>query len=601
MPSLILIKSPGGLVSGQAFPLAADNIVIGREDGCEIVIPNNSVSRRHAQILRRQGTFVVEDLKSRNRTFVNNKEVAAPVALRNDDRIKICDYLFRFHDERTAVPAPLPREFNRSGPPSGDDADSSAEQTVTTVQHTVHRGSAQQFLDAQPSERLRALLDISVSLSRVLELDALLPQVADTLFGVFRQADRCFIILLDEAGRPVPKAVKNRRSSSGEDRFSKTIVRKCLESMESYLSEDASSDSNLGAAQSIAEFRIRSVMCVPLASADGKPLGALQLDTQDFGKKFREDDLKLLTTVANLASVAIEKADAMTALVSREKQQQEIEIAKKVQLGFLPQTVPQIPGYEFFAFYSAAQTIGGDYYDFIALPGGRLAVVLGDVAGKGVPAALLMAKLSAEARFCLLTQPNAADAVGLLNDQLIRGGIGDRFVTLAVLVLDPAANAVTIVNAGHINPQRYAFATAALTDAVTDAEAGIPLGLVAGFEYCAKVVTLAPGEALLAYTDGVTDAMSPVGSMFGCDGVVRALGPDGRDYPPRPAVAGERLVRGVRVHAAGRPQNDDIAVVCFGRVEAPDGPRTGQRIVPDPPSGVLSPNEPPSGLLSAND
>ncbi len=589
MPSLILIKSPGGLVSGQSFPLIGDNIVIGREEGCGIVIPNNSVSRRHAQLLFRQGQYLVEDLKSRNRTFVNNKEVATPTALRNDDRIKICDYLFRFQDERATGPAPLPREFGKGGSPtSSEEMEGGTEPSVTTVQHTIQRGAAQQFLDAQPSERLRALLEISVSLSKVLELDALLPQVADTLFGVFRQADRCFILLLDEAGRPIPKAVKNRRHTTGEDRFSKTIVRKCLESMQSYLSEDASSDSNLGAAQSIAEFRIRSVMCVPLAGAEGKPLGALQLDTQDFAKKFKEDDLKLLTTVANLASVAIEKADAMKALVSRERQMQEIEIAKKVQLGFLPQTVPQIPGYEFYGFYSAAQTVGGDYYDFIALPGGKLAVVLGDVAGKGVPASLLMAKLSAEARYCLLTEPDVARAVGLLNDSLIRGGIGDRFITLAALVLDPSSHAVTIVNAGHINPQRFQYVTGDLDEPITDAESGIPLGLVPGFEFTSKVVSLAAGEAVIVFTDGVTDALSPAGEMFGFDGVRRAFAPDGRVSEARPAIAGERLVRTVRNHAAGRPQNDDIAIVSFGRVE---GIRSapGTTRIAEPPSGIINP------------
>lgn len=589
MPSLILIKSPGGLVSGQAFPLVGDNIVIGRDDGCGVVIPNNSVSRKHAQLLLRQGQYVLEDLKSRNRTFINNKEVGNPVTLKHDDRIKICDYLFRFQDERTAGPAPLPREFGKDGPPPSEEPDTGAEQAVTTVQHTIQRHAAQQFLDAQPSERLRALLDISISLSRVLELDALLPQIADTLFGVFRQADRCFILLLDENGRPVPKAVKNRRSSSGEDRFSKTIVRKCLESMQSYLSEDASSDANLGAAQSIAEFRIRSVMCVPLAGADGTPLGALQLDTQDFAKKFKEDDLKLLTTVANLASVAIEKADAMKALVSRERQQQEIEIAKKVQLGFLPQTVPQIPGYEFYGFYSAAQTVGGDYYDFITLPGGKLAVVLGDVAGKGVPASLLMAKLSAEARFCLLTEPTPARAVALLNEQLIRGGIGDRFVTLAALVLDPETHSVTIVNAGHINPQRFMYATGVLEDAINDAESGIPLGLMPGYEYGAKVIRLHPGEAMVVMTDGVTDANSPTGEMYGIEGVKRAFAPDGKLYESRPAVAGERLVRAMRQHASGRPQNDDIAIVTFGRVDGVK-PIPGSTRIVEPPSSVLQPN-----------
>src|SRR4030095_6382105 len=138
--------------------------------------------------------------------------------------------------------------------------------------------------------------------------------------------------------------------------------------------------------------------------------------------------------------------------VEREKQQKEIELARKVQLGFLPQTLPDVLGYEFFSHYSPALTGGGDYYDFIALPGGRVAVVLGDVAGKGVPAALLVAKLSSEVRFCLLTERDPARAVALLNDEMIRGGLEElsgQFITLSLMVLDPAAHQVTVVSAGH--------------------------------------------------------------------------------------------------------------------------------------------------------
>ena len=171
--------------------------------------------------------------------------------------------------------------------------------------------------------------------------------------------------------------------------------------------------------------------------ATGRPLGAIQLDTQDRTKKFVTDDLNLLTIVANLASVAIEKARMHETVLAREKEQKEIELARKVQLGFLPQTLPEVAGYEFYSHYSPAQTVGGDYYDFVLLPGGRVAVVLGDVAGKGVPAALLVAKLSSEVRFCLVTEPDAAKAITQLNDQMIRGGLQDRFVTLAVLVLEP--------------------------------------------------------------------------------------------------------------------------------------------------------------------
>ena len=583
MPNLILIKSPVERPTPQPFPLDAERpgvTSIGRQktppDVCDIVIDDGkqAVSRKHALITYGEGKFYVENI-GRNGTSLNNKAIEGKVPIKHEDRLKICDFLFRFHDERLVAPAPLPAGF-LGGLPDPGDGDSSGE--VTTVHHTVNRNTAQQFLEVQPKERLRALLEISTSLSKTLELGPLLPQILDTLFGVFKQADRGFAIQFDDAGRPYAKAFKARRKGM-DDRFSKTIVRRCVDQMQAYLSEDASSDLALGAAQSIAEFRIRSVMCVPLAAADGKPLGALQLDTQDITKKFREDDLKLLTIVGNLASVAVEKAQVHAASLLRQKAQREIELAQEVQLGFLPQRLPQVPGYEFFGFYSAAQTIGGDYYDFIKLPGGRLAIVLGDVAGKGVPAALLMAKLSAEARFSMLTQPEPHKAMGVLNDQLFHGGIGDRFVTLAALILDPATHQVVIVNAGHLSPLRYRASSGELHPAIDLDLTGLPLGATEGYQFDLVTLTLEPGDTLTVFTDGVSDAMSPDEELFEMDRVTRTILGDSSLAPDRrPKAIGERVVAAVRQHAAGRVQNDDIALVCFGRVDAAVPPGTNPEL-----------------------
>ena len=575
MPSLILVKSPEGASPGKNIPLNGDHLVIGRDESvCQIVIPHHAVSRKHALITRSDGQFFIEDLKSRNKTFVNSKEVPPPVRqpLKPDDRIKICDFLFRFHDERVVKPKELPVHLRKAF--SDDEEDESG---MTTIEATQGKGSAQQFLDVAPSDRLRALLEISISLSRTLDLEALLAQIAHTLLGVFKQADRCFVLILDEAGRPVPKVMKSRRPALEDTRFSRTIVKKTIDSMQSYLSEDASSDANLGPAASIAEFKIRSVMCVPLANADGRPIGALQLDTQDRTKKFGLDDLSLLTIVANLASVAIDKARMHEAMLAREKDQQEIELARKVQLGFLPQTLPDVPEYEFYSHYSPAQTVGGDYYDFIALPGGRVAVVLGDVAGKGVSAALLVAKLSSEVRFCLLTMPTLAQAVSLLNEQMIRGGLQDRFVTLAIMVLDPVAHVVTVVNAGHMAPKWYRAATGELVDSISLEATGVPIGVEPGWVFEQVTLTLEVGDSVALFTDGVTDAMNPAGVMFSQEAVDRHLSPDDSALASdaqRAKRLGERLVAAVRAHANGRAQNDDIAVVAFGRLDPAGGPNT---------------------------
>src|SRR4029077_433390 len=148
----------------------------------------------------------------------------------------------------------------------------------------------------------------TTNLAKTLELDSLLPKIVDSLFTLYKQADRCFIILRDEAAKKlIPKVIKTRRPhDEASARFSKSIVNKCVEGVEAILSEDATSDSRFAMSQSIADFRLRSVMCAPLWTQEGKGFGVIQLDTQDRSKKFTQDDLKLLMAVAGQASVALE-------------------------------------------------------------------------------------------------------------------------------------------------------------------------------------------------------------------------------------------------------------------------------------------------------
>ena len=249
--------------------------------------------------------------------------------------------------------------------------------------------------------------------------------------------------------------------------------------------------------------------------------------------------------------------------LARERLERDMELARVVQHGILPPRLPEVPGYEFFAYYESAYEIGGDYYDFIPLPGRRMAVMLGDVAGKGVAAALLMAKLSADARFCMLTEPNPAAAVTKLNSLMNQSGIADRFVTLAAIILNYENNSVTLVNAGHPPPLIYHRATRTVAEAANLMVPGFPLGVLDGFEYPSCQVELEPGDCILAFTDGVTEAMDMNDVQFQTKGIYAAV--QGKAYSPR--ALGERVVQAAKQFATGRSQHDDIAVVGFGRTD----------------------------------
>jgi len=249
--------------------------------------------------------------------------------------------------------------------------------------------------------------------------------------------------------------------------------------------------------------------------------------------------------------------------LARERLKHDLELARAVQLAFLPLRLIEIPGYEFFAHYESAYEIGGDYYDFIQLTDGRLAILLGDVAGKGVVAALLMAKLSANAKFCILTEPDLATAITKLNTSMIHSGITDRFVTLVAAVLNPADHTVTLVNAGHPPPLIYHRNTGVVEDAICIEESGVPLGVIDGFKYASCQIHLDPGDSILAFTDGVTEATDLHDVQLQTTGLYAAI--QGGSYSTR--ELGEQVVKAVKKFALGRSQFDDIALVGLGRVE----------------------------------
>jgi serine phosphatase RsbU (regulator of sigma subunit)/pSer/pThr/pTyr-binding forkhead associated (FHA) protein len=552
---MALVRILKGANEGSTVELNGDRIVMGRNADCHVVLNVPAVSREHAIIRRIQGKYYIEDNKSRNGTFLNSKEVTTRTPLKDNDRIKICDNVLAFYER--APQTPLPDDWRRDDSP--DIAEK--EEDSSTVQATLNQTS-KQILEAQPAERLSMLLDMGAELAQTFDLGLLLPKIVDRLFAVFRQADRGFVIV-NEEGKLIPKVTKTRRNDDEGTRFSRSIVNRVLETGQSILSEDASAGKGVDLSQSIADCRIRSMMCVPLVGrASNKPFGVIQLDTQDRFKQFTQDDLKLLLAVAGQAAVALENATMHATIVQRAGLERDLQLARKVQESFLPLKMPQVSGYEFVAKYESAQEVGGDYYDFVPLPGGKVGVMIGDVAGKGIPAALLMAKVAADARFCILTEPALSAMIGRLNEHLQEAGRLDRFVTFAAGLLDPAKHSVVFVNAGHNAPLIFRKATGEFEDAVTSDQTGLPLGIVEGIPYESNSITLGPGDCVLMVTDGITESKDRDDHDFHMTGIIASM----RSGPMTPRAMVDRLLTAVHQHAAGRKPFDDLTVVAFGRL-----------------------------------
>jgi serine phosphatase RsbU (regulator of sigma subunit) len=299
-------------------------------------------------------------------------------------------------------------------------------------------------------------------------------------------------------------------------------------------------------------------MCAPLLDSEGNPLGVIQIDTLDQRKRFRQEDLEVLASVAVQAGIAIDNAQLHERALRQKEIEKDLELAWEVQQGFLPQNRPALPGYEFYNYYQAANQVGGDYYDYIPLPDGRTAVLVADVVGHGVAAAMMMAKVSAEAKYCLASEAHPAAAVTRLNDRL-SSFLLDRFVTLIMVVLDPVQHEATVVNAGHMAPL-WRHTDGAIDEPGAD-NSGLPLGIMGGFAYEQSAITVQPGELLMLYTDGINEAMNARNEQFSIERLREHL----RQSYSGLQATGEAIITDVRRFLAGAPQSDDMCLVCFGR------------------------------------
>jgi len=225
----------------------------------------------------------------------------------------------------------------------------------------------------------------------------------------------------------------------------------------------------------------------------------------------------------------------------------------------LPSVPPQIEGYAVFDFYEAAHQVGGDYFSYVQLGDGRVAVVLADVSGKGVSAALVMAALSADVRYTLAIEPDVAKAVTQLNASFMRSGWDDRFATFVVLVLDPKSDQVAVVSAGHL-PVYLRRADGSVT-AIGLEETGLPLGVDPTYVYEAATVTMTAGSTLVLYTDGISEAMDHHNEPYGLVRLEKTLA----DQASTAEEVGRRVLADVERHAAGQVRSDDMCLVCVAR------------------------------------
>ncbi|WP_182868356.1 SpoIIE family protein phosphatase [Rhodopirellula sp. JC639] len=564
------VDSAAGSVSGgpERFELVDEETSIGRHPDCSIVVDAGAVSRYHAKVVRQDDQFTVFDLGSRNGTFLNGQLLSGGQILREGDRIRISDIELVFHSD--SVPefaAGGSAEMTFSGSSFGivmvdDDSDSSR---VVAPQVEFEKSGDGLKMRATPEAKLEALLKINRNLSNTLSLDSVLPGILDSLFSIFPSADRGFIVMETEDGGLQTRWIKTRQARDETEtvRISRTIIRRVISSGEALLSFDAMQDSRFNSSESIADFSIKSMICAPLGDAQGNRFGAIQIDSTQGRGQFVEEDIDLLSGVAAQAGILITNAQMHEQALHQREVEQDLKLATDVQKAFLPQQPPDASGYAVESYYQAANHIGGDYFDYIQLSDGKIGIVVADVVGHGVAAAMFMAKLSAETRFCLAGEPDVARAIEKLNDRMSELGV-DRFVTFLLVVIDPASSQATIVNAGHMPPIWRHAGNGEITEPGGE-ESGLPIAIDSGMEYEAVNVQVEPGDVLLLYTDGVNEAMDAKDNEFGIE-AIRRLAAKESDA----GAIKDRIVDAVLEHVGDAPPFDDMCLVVIQRTQPPE-------------------------------
>ncbi len=260
---MAILEIVKGNAPGTRFEIDSDRSVIGRSADCEVPLDVPAVSRRHAAIFRERGSYFIEDLQSRNGTFLNDNRLTERAPLGEGDRLLICDQEFRFYTGHSpALLNPL-RNLEESSITDLVDDRTAASRGSVMATLDVSGGSASWGLSAKPEVKLAALMEISNGLARAVSVEDILPKLLDSLFKIFVQADRGFVVMKPRAdGPPVVVADKSRRPGGEERmRISRTIVEEAMKNKKAMLSADAASDERFGMAQSIADFSIRSMIC----------------------------------------------------------------------------------------------------------------------------------------------------------------------------------------------------------------------------------------------------------------------------------------------------------------------------------------------------
>jgi sigma-B regulation protein RsbU (phosphoserine phosphatase) len=524
-------------------PILESKFTIGRSTGNDLVLADNVVSRSQAEVLVQDGEYILRDLGSKHGTSVNGVRVEQAV-LNHGDRIR----LGGLQGEALTFHRGDLLQSLLAG--SGSKADSGI---------TVHG-----------FREMGMLLSTFHALSSIPLLDDLLNLVVDTAIEL-TGAERGFIMLKDQEGKLSYRCARNALKQPLDGsvfQTSRCVPEEVIQTGKRVVIADLDLADDLGTHSSTRRLGVRSISCVPLrcmpfrdsAGLSGiatiETIGVLYVDSANIGGGMTPARIDAFDTLASEAAMAIYNARLYKESREKQKLEEDLAIAREIQQALLPPSDKTLSFVTASSLNLPCREVGGDYFDYFDLEGDRLGFALGDVAGKGMPAAILASML--QGIFCAQTLLNLPlpNMIANVNCSLAKRGTGSRFVTFFFGILDTGGNC-QYTNAGH-NPPYLVRADGSLHELT---EGGMVLGLFMHAQYESGIVKLEPGDHLVLFTDGVVEARNSKGEEFG-NGRIRDL------LQQNARATSQVLLRSLRdqlaLFSANTPQHDDITMMVLG-------------------------------------
>jgi serine phosphatase RsbU (regulator of sigma subunit) len=468
--------------------------IVGRAATSHVRLPDSSVSRTHAKIVLEDGKVTLTDLESSNGTFVNGARITDPRELELGDMLAFADV------ELKLIESTPPEEtmFSQNG--------SSIESSSVTLEEIFGRAGG----GDERTNLFRILAEAGELLATQRPLDELYELILDHVERL-ATCDRVVILLMEEGKEePVVKASRLRPGTAeGELVLSRTMVRKVLEQRSGLLTSDAQQDPRFQQQQSIVSQGIRSAMAAPLFDNE-KVIGILYADTTDPASWYNRDELRTFTTLANLIGVKITQARLAEAEEEGRRLAREVQAAKDILAYILPTVLGCALGYEMATYHEPCLEVGGDLYDVKCLEDGRVLFLTGDVAGKGLGAALLVSNIMPIISVLIDGTKDLTELVARLNRQIFLSTDPIHYATLFLGVLHPSTGEVDYVNAGHNPP--YLLTPGCEIEEI--AATGTPIGMLESAPFTCGHLTVTPGGMLFLFSDGIPEAQNENGDFY---------------------------------------------------------------------------------------